>query len=854
MQVVEIPTFIILFFSNTFAKVDATTQRLQSKPIAVIPGTNISYSVQKLGSSNTWSYIDNVDADGNIINIPGKSSPELGAKYSIGYTKVENITIPNGVSYISFGVYIAGVSNGDVFSQPMLVFSQTVGDYVQGNYNNNDRLLKIEKSAENFQISIGQSVTSAQNTADSASSKIDSLQVGGRNYVKNSTGLSANDADKKPAVIDWRNTGISNANYTYDADGITMTVSNPNSEWFYSLINAWTDISATPMLPGKTYTISVDAMGTVPGVAFRLNDAWSSFNPINSSTWTRVSATFTNASNATQTYIKVNAATPNGGRNGFTAGQTLRLRNFKLEDGNLPSPWTPAPEDVDSATAKAQSTADEAKSGVSDLVDKTQWKSITTDNMDKITSQGNYFVTGDNPTNAPIQPWFYLKVDTPRSDRITQTVWKDLDSTLSYIRSFGNNTWSSWSQNVTSTTMVQLLGDNWSIGTSQATATTQKIITSINGQADGTLVVKGSSVILDAGTVFAPNFVTNLLNAQDATIGRTLTIASGGSLSSDVIHMDKDSFTVKAPNINSHRISSEGYKVFTRDGVFNISSGMGSFSTDGNISVAIDSNSQPYKRGIFHSEYGGNNLMMSATGYTNSDPDEFLNMSSARLDYMYSKTGLLSDASQHTSIRANLIETTGTLNAFGVTQTPRVYSWPNLTLESIQQSVVLKAGNQNILQVRENSYVYLLTRHSGSGGSSLQIASDGALFVQSSASKYKEDIKYDGSTSVGDKFLTLDPATWQDKDEYEQRKLYRETGIEPTHQIHMDDKRYYGLIAEDLVKAGLEEFVVRDEVTGEVNGLEYDKVAISLIPVVREQRDAINELRVEVERLKDNTK
>ena len=73
-------------------------------------------------------------------------------------------------------------------------------------------------------------------------------------------------------------------------------------------------------------------------------------------------------------------------------------------------------------------------------------------------------------------------------------------------------------------------------------------------------------------------------------------------------------------------------------------------------------------------------------------------------------------------------------------------------------------------------------------------------------------------------------------------------------KINKNDKRYYGLIAEDLVKAGLEEFVVRDEVTGEVNGLEYDKVAISLIPVVREQRDAINELRVEVERLKDNTK
>lgn len=150
--------------------------------------------------------------------------------------------------------------------------------------------------------------------------------------------------------------------------------------------------------------------------------------------------------------------------------------------------------------------------------------------------------------------------------------------------------------------------------------------------------------------------------------------------------------------------------------------------------------------------------------------------------------------------------------------------------------------------------MYLLNRHSGSGGVSVQMANDGAFFMQSSATKYKEDIQYDGSTSVGDKLLTLDPVTWQDKDEYKQRKLYRETGIEPTHQIHMTDKRYYGLIAEDLVKAGLEEFVVRDEVTSEVNGLEYDKVAISLIPVVREQRNAINELRLEVERLKESIK
>lgn len=522
---------------------------------------------------------------------------------------------------------------------------------------------------------------------------------------------------------------------------------------------------------------------------------------------------------------------------------------------------------------------------VSSLKSQVNWQQISFDDMDYLNTTGNYLVTSGKGINSPFTPWFYITVDAPRTDRITQTAWKDINSNLTYKRSLFENTWSAWTQVVSSATLLNIFHDSWSLGTTTNDGITKQMVTGIMGQPDGTLILKGNSLILDGNTTVTGDFyakggnfdninashvkfgtldgyqvnianvnVNNLvgdtITGFNFNINKQMTIASGGIIKSDVVNMDKDNFTVRAPNINSHRISSEGYTVFTRDGVFNINSGMGAFSSDGNISVAVNSNTDPYKRGIFHSEYGGNNLMMSATGYTNSDPDEFLNMSSARLDYMYSKTGLLSDATQHTSLRANLIETTGTLNAFGVTQTPRVYSWPNLTLESIQQSVVLKAGNQNILQARENGYLYLLTRHSGSGGVSVQMAGDGAFFMQSSATKYKEDIQYDGGTSVGDKFLTLDPATWQDKDEYEQRKLYRETGIEPTHQIHMTDKRYYGLIAEDLVKAGLEEFVVRDEVTGEVNGLEYDKVAISLIPVVREQRDAINELRLEVERLK----
>ena len=527
---------------------------------------------------------------------------------------------------------------------------------------------------------------------------------------------------------------------------------------------------------------------------------------------------------------------------------------------------------------------------VNTLKANTQWQRIERfDDMNFMTQSGRFFIGASNNTNSAVSASFYIMVDAPQSDRITQTQWKDLDGSLMYRRTYNGSSWTPWTQMVMSSTLLNIFHDSWSLGTSTNDGITKQLITGINGQADGTLVLSGKSVVLNSDTVIGNNFIIGSAQIANGAIGtaqigdaaitsakianldvskltgdtitgfninanRQIKIASGGALISDVVNMDKTNFSVSAPNISSYRFSSEKYKVSTSNGIFNINSVLGVFSSDGNISVAVDANSDPYKKGVFHSEYGGNNLMMSATNYTNGDPDEQLNMSSARLDYMYSKTGFLSDATDHTSIRANLIETTGTLNAFSGAQIPNIYSYPNLILESKNQSVYFKSGGDYRLQIRENGYIYLWNKKFGSGGSSLQVAGDGALFIQSSATKFKEDIQYDGGTSVGDKFLTLDPATWQDKAEYEARAKYRKIGTEPDHQIHMDDKRYYGLIAEDLVKAGLEEFVVRDENTGEVNGLEYDKVAISMIPVIRSQRDAINELKAEVERLKDKVK
>ncbi|AIS74006.1 endopeptidase [Leuconostoc phage LLC-1] len=137
--------------SNVIAKIDGSPIRLQSEPIAVTPGMKVSYWVNKLTTTGLWSYLNASDKDGNIINVPNTTSNEIAgsSKAWIGAGRVENITIPDGVAYISLGFLVySAIPNGDVFQQPMLVFSDHVGAYVQGNYNNNAALAQVKITAE----------------------------------------------------------------------------------------------------------------------------------------------------------------------------------------------------------------------------------------------------------------------------------------------------------------------------------------------------------------------------------------------------------------------------------------------------------------------------------------------------------------------------------------------------------------------------------------------------------------------------------------------------------------------------------------------------------------------------------
>lgn len=126
------------------------------------------------------------------------------------------------------------------------------------------------------------------------------------------------------------------------------------------------------------------------------------------------------------------------------------------------------------------------------------------------------------------------------------------------------------------------------------------------------------------------------------------------------------------------------------------------------------------------------------------------------------------------------------------------------------------------------------------------IGNSGTLKRVTSASKYKldiQDIQQDESYAYN--VLRLNPRQWFDRGNVERysdhlTEEYNGT-VDETKRYEKDDMSLdsiYGLIAEDLVDAGLEKFCVygaeQEDGTRELEGLQYDRLPILFIPILRD--------------------
>lgn len=141
--------------------------------------------------------------------------------------------------------------------------------------------------------------------------------------------------------------------------------------------------------------------------------------------------------------------------------------------------------------------------------------------------------------------------------------------------------------------------------------------------------------------------------------------------------------------------------------------------------------------------------------------------------------------------------------------------------------------------VIDASYVHFPYSYHTTTGSAPNafIAADGALVRSTSASKYKTEIKRSYSTEYGEKLLNLPTAIWTDKGQKERYEAGKR---------HIKPEKYFGMIAEDLADAGLDLLISRNPLTHEIEGIQYERIAPALLPVIKELKDKVDKLEKKV--------
>ncbi|WP_213357313.1 hypothetical protein [Enterococcus casseliflavus] len=139
-----------------------------------------------------------------------------------------------------------------------------------------------------------------------------------------------------------------------------------------------------------------------------------------------------------------------------------------------------------------------------------------------------------------------------------------------------------------------------------------------------------------------------------------------------------------------------------------------------------------------------------------------------------------------------------------------------------------------------------------SSAANVSITSSGTLGRSTSASKYKLNIsEIVDAEDLGLKLLTVIPKYWFDKSNSElAARDMTEGGLCDIDPITLNP--HYGLIAEDLRGAGLDAFISTNYETGEIEGIEYDRLWVTLIPILRKlvESNVLKDVRLnKIERL-----
>lgn len=150
---------------------------INSAPIPVTAGMALSFSsrlsVPKAVTSGTplALYIKAFDANNGQVLSAGYNVPISQLTATPTTFKIENVVMPAG-AVKAFAIYGWNVGDEVYISQPMLVFKDKVGAYVQGAYSNSISTAKAQLTADNATLSINNYKTDADGRISKAQADI----------------------------------------------------------------------------------------------------------------------------------------------------------------------------------------------------------------------------------------------------------------------------------------------------------------------------------------------------------------------------------------------------------------------------------------------------------------------------------------------------------------------------------------------------------------------------------------------------------------------------------------------------------------------------------------------------------
>lgn len=371
----------------------------------------------------------------------------------------------------------------------------------------------------------------------------------------------------------------------------------------------------------------------------------------------------------------------------------------------------------------------------------------------------------------------------------------------------------------------------------------------------GNILFKSKKIYLDAdstvfsGKAFIPDAAISNLSADKITTG---TLNAGDI---NVINLNANSITTGTIsgtnlkiNLNSGEILFQHGRITSAANTLDInidqgtmsvtnSNGAGVYFASGELALS-DGLTNPW---FFTPKYGGirRGYQSWTTGESgmelhspngialNTDNYNGAFAGGSMLDYTSAGSGIGMDSNGTVVVNGAGVTTIAGGNqydtgAFNFKERPHIWVGSNVNY-GVGSRIIINADYVHIPAVYNKT---------ASSGSWVMVAPDGALIRSTSASKYKTDIKRSYVFDYGDRLLDLPTATWMDKAEMK-RYANGESKEKPTQN--------FGMIAEDLADAGLEMLVLRNP-EGGLEGIQYDRIGVALIPVVKQLKDKVKQL------------